>query len=246
MSTRLAALGDSTSCGEGVGLRVPARLTWPARLAAAASAELLALAVPGARLRDVRAGQLPRAVASGADVLTLLVGLNDVSRGGFDADRFTVDLLATVAELRGTGALVLVGRLPEPPLLRPLPAGLRTVVRSRTAAVNAAVDACAGGRVLVMDLPALAGLRQQWAWDVDRVHPNAAGHGLIAQAAAVVLRESGCRVADVAPMPPPPTPGRQQEARWLLRHGMPWLTRHLPQVVLPATAAVARSGRLCR
>jgi hypothetical protein len=55
MSGRIAALGDSTSCGEGVGLRVPSTGTWPARLAAATSGgELLPLSRPGARLQDLR------------------------------------------------------------------------------------------------------------------------------------------------------------------------------------------------
>lgn len=239
MTVRLVALGDSTSCGEGVGLRVPVELTWPVRLADAAGAQLLSLAVPGARLRDVRAVQLGRAVAAGPDVVTLLVGLNDVSRGGFDRTSFSAGLAATVRELRTTGALVVVARLPEPPLVSRLPAALRDAVRSSIGAVNAAADACAGERVHVLDLAGLRGLHQRSAWDVDRVHPGIAGHALIAEAAGSVLAAAGFPVRRPRPVRLPPVPARRREAWWLLRHGLPWLARHWPQVVLPAAAVTA-------
>lgn len=238
--TSIAALGDSISCGEGVGLRLPVAQTWPARLSAAAHTELLPLAQPGARLEDVWRDQLPGALDAGADVITLLIGLNDLSRGGFDRHRFADRLGELVVALRATGALVLLGRLHDASRVLPLPPALRDTVRARTAAVNAAADACAGPDVRLLDLAALPGLHSRRVWDVDRVHPNAAGHALIAGAAAKVLREAGCRIATVHPPRLPAPPGPWREAQWLLRHGLPWLGAHVPQVVVPALGAAVR------
>ncbi|CAN5291617.1 SGNH/GDSL hydrolase family protein [soil metagenome] len=241
MIARIASLEDSTSCGEGVGLRIPSGSTWPARLTAATpGAELLPLAAPGARLRDVRAQQLPQAVGAGADVFTLLIVLNDVSRSGFDHRSFTAELAEVVAALRDTGALVLLGRLHDATAVVPLPPWLRDTVRSRTAQLNEAVDTCVGGQVHLLDLTTVPGLRMRRAWDVDRVHPNVAGHALIAQAAARVLRAAGCRIGPVRQARMPDAPGPAREVQWLLRHGLPWLGSHLPQVVVPAVAASVR------
>lgn len=248
MTLRLVALGDSTSCGEGVGLRLPAELTWPALLAAAMpGSSLLPLAAPGARLRDVLATQVQRAAAHRPHVATLLIGLNDISRGGFDARSFAVDLRATLALLAPTEAVVLLGRLHDPARLLPLPPALKRTVQVRQAAVNAAVDAACAvgeGRVLALDLQDVAGLERRSAWEVDRLHPNRAGHALIAAAAADVLRSHGM---PVAPVPVPPTcrtPGRLDEAGWVVRSGLPWLAGHVPQVVLPAVSATLRPARL--
>ena len=225
MIARIASLGDSTSCGEGVGLRVPSGSTWPARLAAACpGSELIPLAAPGSRLRDLCTGQLEAALSADADVFTVLIGLNDVSRAGFDRRTFAADLAEVVVALRSTGGLVLLGRLHDVTAVLPLPPGLRDAVRARTAQVNEAVDACAGDRVHLMDLTAVA------------------GHALIAQAAARVLRQAGCRVGPVRQPRLPDAPGPAKEAWWLLRHGLPWFGSHLPQVVLPAVGATLRRG----
>jgi phosphatidylinositol alpha 1,6-mannosyltransferase len=246
VTTIIAALGDSISCGEGAGLRVPSGATWPARLAAATpGGELVPLAAPGARLVDVRRDQLEPALASGAQVITLLIGLNDLSRGDFDGRRFAADLAGVTAALRDTGAVLLLCRLHDATGVLPLPARVRDLVRARTAAVNQAVDTCSGGPVHLLDLAALPGLRMRRLWDVDRVHPNAAGHALIAEAAARALRRAGCRVGPIRRSAHPPSPGPLQEARWVLRHGLPWLAAHLPQVGLPALrAALPAAPRL--
>jgi hypothetical protein len=138
---------------------------------------------------------------------------------------------------------VLLGRLHDASTVLPLPPGLRDTVRERTAAVNAAVDACAGPDVRLVDLAAVAALRNRRAWDLDRVHPNAAGHALIAAAAAQVLREAGCRLEPVRLPRLPAAPGPWREAHWLVRHGLPWLGAHVPQVVAPAVSAAVRIGR---
>lgn len=235
MTVRLVALGDSTSCGEGVGVRTPRRATWPALLAAAVpDGELLSLAAPGARVRDVLAEQLAPAVAAAPDVVTLLVGLNDLSRAGFRPAAYAQDLQALVDGLAGTGAVVLLGRLHDACLQLPLPPALRRAVRRRTAQVNAAVDLAARSPLVrVLDLAAVPGLRHRPAWDVDRLHPSAAGHELIAAQAAEVLRSVGHLVRPTPSTAARPVPGVLREARWLLRDGLPWAVRHLPQRVLP-------------
>ena len=244
MTTRIVALGDSTSCGEGVGLHIPSGAIWPARLAAAIpGGELVPLARAGARLRDVRRCQLTAALDAGPDVVTLLIGLNDVSRAGFDAERFRAELTQVTGALRGTGALVVLGRLYDPTFVLPLPPALRTSVLDKVHAVNRAVGDCLDERVRLLDLPALAALRMRRMWDIDRVHPNAAGHALMAAAAARVLRAAGIAVGPVRQPPMPPAPGSVREAAWLVRHGLPWALTHLPQVVAPAVTATVRPDR---
>lgn len=244
MSLRVVSLGDSTSCGEGVGLSVDPARTWPARLAAALpGGELLPLATAGARVRDVRAQQLAVAVEARPHLATLLIGLNDVSRGGFCESAVAEDLRVVVHELRLSGATVLLGRLHDPCRHLPLPATLRAAVRGRVAVVNAAVDAAAasaaregtGGDVHVLDLARMPALGLRRAWAVDRVHPHDAAHALIAAEAARVLSDAGLPVDRVhAAGLPQHAPGVVQEVWWTARHGLPWLAAHARDVVLPA------------
>lgn len=239
----LATLGDSVSCGEGVGLRVPLERTWVGLLAAAMpGTEHLALAAPGARTHEVRRDQLPTAVLARPELATVATGLNDVTRAGFDAAQTYADLRHCVSRLLDTGAHVLVVRLHDPTRQLPLPPALRRAVQMRVTAVNAAVDAAAGARVPVLDLEQVPLLRTRAAWAVDRMHPSALGHAAIASAAAQVLRDGGWFVRPLQEPAPLPDPGRVAEVSWLVRHGLPWLASHGRQVGVPLLAMTARGG----
>ena len=156
---------------------------------------------------------------------------------------FAIDLHAVLDLLRPSGAHVRLGRLHDAAALVPLPARLRRVVQERTALVNAVVDAEAAadpGRVHLLDLASVPGLRHRRTWDVDRLHPNAAGHGLIAAAAVEAVAGLGLPVVRTTPAAVPSSPGLVAEATWLLRSGLPWLAGHVPSVVLPTLAATVR------
>ena len=241
---RLVALGDSLSCGEGVGLRVPVERTWVGLLAAALpGAELVPLAAPGARVQDVVRDQLPRALAAPGGLTTVLAGLNDVARGGFDADAVAGGLHRCADALAPAGDLLLV-RLHDPTAVLPLPHALRRAVQGRVAVVNAAVDeAAARTGAAVLDLGRVPGLTARGAWATDRLHPSATGHALVARAAAAVLRRTGARVRATAPPPDGAAPGTRAECAWLVAHGLPWLARHAGSVGVPLVTTTARGLR---
>lgn len=197
--------------------------------AALPDATLLPLARPGARVRDVRAQQLPAAVAAGGHLATVLIGLNDVSRGGFCPTAFGRDLRYVVDALRDVGTTVLLGRLHDPCRQLPLPGRLRNAVQRRIAEVNAAVDDVAerarargdGGDVHVLDLAAVPALRLRSAWAVDRLHPALVTHAVLAASAADLLREAGLPMsAPAVPLRPERSPSAAHEAWWLARHGV--------------------------
>jgi lysophospholipase L1-like esterase len=243
MSRVLLALGDSISCGEGVGVQLERGETWVGRLAAALGYELDLQARPGARVGDVRREQLVAAQGSDAGLVTVLVGLNDVIRGGFDAAAVQADLAALATELRAPGRTVLLMRLYDPTALLPLPRRLRLHLIGRVRAINAALDSAQGDGVWVVDLARIGALRRRGAWAVDRLHPGPAGHLAITAACADFLGERGFELC-AAPARPlvPPGPTRRAEGRWLVRHGMPWLARHLREVGAPLTAAIVGRG----
>lgn len=237
MTVRIVSLGDSISCGVGVGVRVPPERTWPALLAAGIpGAELTCLAAPGARLRELRAAQLGPAVAAEPHLATVLVGLNDVARGGFCPRAFSRDLTAVVQALRGVGATVLLGRPHDPCRLLPMLPPVRSAVRRRLAEVDRAVDGLAARPgVHVLDLETVPGLLERRSWDVDRLHPTAELHARIARTAAEVLLRAGFLLA-LPPLTalPAGAPSVVREALWAARHGAPWLAGHLRGVAATA------------
>lgn len=226
------SLGDSFSCGEGVGVRLDIRRTWAGLLAGAIGAHHDVLAVAGATTRQVRDGQLPVALRREPSWVTLLVGLNDAFRPGFDADATGADLRAMVAELRVRHHGVLVVRLHDPGAILPIPQQVRRALRNRTAAVNDAVESCAGPDVVIMDLAAIDVLRRRVAWAVDRLHPSEYGHAAIAAAAATAIAgpESLWPAAIVPLSVEAPAPTRLAECRWVARHGVPWVARRAGMV----------------
>ncbi len=255
----VVALGDSFSCGEGVGLDICPEQTWPALLCAALpGSRLVNLSRAGARVRDVRRHQLPTAIATEAQLATVMVGLNDVIRSGLSAEQLTADLQVLVKGLVDSGASVLIARWHDPGVVLRLPIGLRRALGARLTTVNNAVDAAvssaarrhSGTRVrdaYVLDLAGVPELADPGAWAVDGIHPSPAGHRAIARSAWQILASNDLaglpgRIqysdegADLLVMPPGAS--RSRRARWLCLRGLPWLAQHSGRVV-PAVVSMA-------
>jgi lysophospholipase L1-like esterase len=201
---------------------------------------LVRLAEPGARVRDVRAHQLPLVVD--ADIVTVLAGLNDIARAGFDAQTLRADLMAIVDELTAAGAHVVLGRLHDPTRMLPVPKTLADVVRRRVREVNTAVDTAAaahGGHVL--DLADVPALKTAGGWSADRIHPSRAGHQGMAAAAAEALAPWYDQLPAAVPPPrsAPRGPSRTARAWWAMRHGLPYLAGHLDDFGPPLLSALA-------
>jgi lysophospholipase L1-like esterase len=242
---RLVALGDSFSCGEGVGTTIDRASTWVALLARGLGYELDVLAMPGASVAEV-SRQLDGVRPQRGEIATLLVGLNDIVRAGFDLEQIRQDLARLVAELAATHDTVLVGRWHDPTELRPVPVPVPARLRDRMAArmhqVNDTITAAAALHgALLFDLDAIPQLRRREAWAVDRVHPSCYGHQAIAAAAASALAEVGY-VIPVGPELPPSPVRRIDECRWLVAHGGPWLVKRLRRVALPVATLAVRGG----
>lgn len=218
---RVVALGDSISCGEGVGVRVPLAATWPALLTARLpGAELTPLARPGAKTRDLVLEQLTPAIGARPQLATLLVGLNDVLRSS--SCEVEDDLEQVVSGLRSVGAVVLAVRLHDPLAQLRLPAPLCRALRRRVAVVNEALDRVAARHdAPLLDLADVPGLRHREAWAADRLHPGPAGHRAIAAAAGAVLG-----LGPSTPGLPDAGPGRLDEMAWVVRHGLPYAAVH--------------------
>lgn len=220
------ALGDSISCGEGVGVGVDIADAWVGVLARSLDAELDVLAVPGVRTSHVREVQLPAATARPATYASLLIGLNDMVAAKFDAAQVRDDLVTTVRELRRSGAAVVLARLHDPMALMPTPGWVRRRFTERVDVINSAVDEARAPGVHVIDLGRIPALRTRGAWSLDRVHPSLAGHRAIAAAAVAALTAEGMHVP--SPISAPVvlhTNSRLAEIRWLAQHGAPYLAK---------------------
>jgi lysophospholipase L1-like esterase len=230
--TRFAALGDSITegwCDPVVGDGEP-WFGWADRLAleidrmqraaGAPRLEFANLAVRGRRVRHVVADQIPAAIAMRADLVSVLVGGNDLSALRPDPDALAAELETGIAQLAASGATVLLATAYDPgfsPYLR--------LLRGRAAAFSAHVHAIAARhRCLVLDLWTIPGLADRGMWSDDRLHPSTRGHLALLDAACRALDLPAPVVAETPPVPRLPT------TVWFRRHALPWLVRRVRQV----------------
>lgn len=186
------------------------------------------LAVRSRTVPDVLDRQIPRALELGADLVTILIGGNDLAGPRPTTRRMSRRLADRlhpgVARLRAAGCevLLIAPFVPPNPFLRTLhrrAAGLAPEL--------ARVGAVTGARVL--DLTGEPGWLEPRMWSDDRVHLSSHGHRMLAYRVAAALGMPGAQELgelDVA-VHDEPIGEQLTTPRWVWRHVRPWLGRRL-------------------
>ena len=189
---RVVWLGDSTAAGVGASAAPEALPSQVEEGLGLPDASLAVLAVSGARVADVLAGQLPRVVGAHPDLVLISVGANDtVHLTGRGAFRHTYEQV--VRALPAGVPVVLLG-VPDMGAVPRFAQPLRAVSGWRGRNLDAEVRrvAVATGAVYA-DIAGPTGppFRHDPGryFAADDFHPNDAGYGLWAEAVLRVLRQ---------------------------------------------------------
>ncbi|MYW64913.1 SGNH/GDSL hydrolase family protein [Streptomyces sp. SID8379] len=257
---RFASLGDSLT--EGIGdLGSDGRWRgWAALLAEGLAPDQVGVefrnfAVIGAQTGDVLARQLPAALASAPDLVSVVVGVNDTLRRTFDIHAVAARLDTVYGAFGERGAVLLTACLPDPGALLGLPGALARPLARRQRAVNSVVHALSERhRAVHLHAADADWVADRALWSADRLHPGERGHRLLAARFHALLAASGTALGPAPGTEPQgPAPTRTASLRWLATVGTGWVARRctdlLPQLVALAADEVRHglrgtSGRL--
>jgi lysophospholipase L1-like esterase len=240
--TRYVALGDSIT--EGLCDAAPPHpsphlpaasswLGWADRLAAILDGdarlaghgfEFANLAVRGRRIGDVVADQVPRALSLRPDLVSVMIGGNDLMSPTADPDALAHRLDAGIRSLRAAGSAVLLANLFDPQFaffLKPF--------RGRAAVFNANIWSIArANEAVVLDVWGVREFQDGSMWASDRVHLSPRGHRLLAARAAHTLGVPYAEIAAGARAEPPTIASPDLPFRtWLRVYAIPWAGRRL-------------------
>ncbi|TRW82332.1 SGNH/GDSL hydrolase family protein [Mycolicibacterium sp. 018/SC-01/001] len=231
--TRYVALGDSQTEGLWDGDDTTGLRGFADRLAERLDGlhpglQYANLAVRGDQIRDVADVQLPAALAMGADLITLCIGMNDMTRPGTGFERALAQLDHVHRALAASGATVVTTTFPD--LARILPIG--RVLGRRVLTINGVIrSAAARHGFALVDLYRAPSMTQPDTWSPDRVHGSPRGHLLFAEAAAEALGLPGSShtwaTADPHARPPSLRSRTYSQLLWTQNMLMPWLWNHL-------------------
>ncbi|MFJ4670337.1 SGNH/GDSL hydrolase family protein [Kitasatospora purpeofusca] len=251
-AVRFVALGDSLT--EGIGDPIADGWRgWAALLARSLAppqtgVEFTNLARSGALTTDLTAEQLPAALALRPQFAAVVAGGNDTLRSGFDVERTTLALDTVLGRLTDSGAVVLTACLPDPGTLLRLPGPLARPLARRMRAVNTVVHALAVRHHAVhLHLAELPWTAERRLLSVDRLHPSAEGHHLIARGFHELLATTDHPLGPApAPAPAEPPPGTLADLWWMATRGTRWVLDRSTDLLpgLLALAAVEGCARL--
>jgi lysophospholipase L1-like esterase len=175
------ALGDSTVVGVGAS---SAQNGYVARLyqrlrTAYPRAQVTNLGVSGATAADVARGQLSQATALRPTLVTISVGPNDITQGA-DVQQYGVNLEIILADLKRSGAVVIMNLLPDLGISPRFSAQQKPIVGQATVVFNEVVERL--GRLYGVEVVDLYHTSQQEFpahpeyVSGDNYHPSDAGY----------------------------------------------------------------------
>ncbi|MEW2391466.1 SGNH/GDSL hydrolase family protein [Streptomyces venezuelae] len=253
---RYVAIGDSQTEGLGDGDEERGYRGWADRLA-----EILAaghpdftyanLAVRGRRTALIKAEQLGPALALKPDLVTVMAGMNDLVRPGYDAARVAADVEEMFTELTAAGAHVATVTFPDIGRVSPLARRALPRVLDLNARIRAAADRHG---VIVFDTFPHRITTDPRLWSRDRMHASPLGHARIAAGMADALGIEGHEswLSPLPPLAPVSVLGAvTAEARWFAGFMGPWMWRRVRgrssgdgrEAKRPALEAVTAAGR---
>jgi lysophospholipase L1-like esterase len=239
--TTFTALGDSITLGLGDPAPGGGWRGWAVFLAEGLpGGQLHNLATTGAQAADVERGQLPRALELRPDVASVVVGINDTLRRGFDPARVHDALAHVIGSLSAAGAVVLTMRLPDPGRMLGMPTALARPLAGRISELNQIMDQLAAQfGTLHFDAAEDSQVYDRCMWSVDRLHPSERGHRHIACRFHDQLAAQGHPVGPrPGTEPTSPAPTRRDELTWMATKGTKWVLRRCTDL-LPYLVAIA-------
>ncbi len=185
------------------------------------------LAIRGRLFERVVSEQLPATLAMKPDLISFAAGGNDMLRRKIDTAALMARFDEVVAELRATGADVLLFRFAD--VLAHLPG--QRLWAPRAAALNAHVGRVAEkyGAIMI-DLYGDDEFHNPLMWAEDRLHMSPAGHRRVAAHVLTALNVGVDEDWLIVPPRPAPTPwlaARGADLRWVQHHFTPWFKRRL-------------------
>ena len=185
------------------------------------------LAVRSRRIRDVLDHQIPKAIVLRADLVSVLIGANDLVKSGARPERLAVQLGEGIARLRETGADVLLVT-PFAPRRRYLSA-----LHGRIARFNAVMaEYAAQTGAILLDFSVDPACAEQRAWGEDRVHLSSHGHRRLSYRAAEALGLPGAGAIGALDLAMHDDETESEvtwipTGQWLWTHVRPWLGRRV-------------------
>ncbi|MBW4031681.1 MAG: glycosyltransferase [Acidobacteria bacterium] len=185
------------------------------------------LAVRSRTVGDVLDRQIPHAIALRADLVTLLIGANDLSRRGASPALIADRLGAGIRRLRDSGADVLV----VTPFIAPWP-GLRALNRLTVQLATELHRVAAETGAQLLDFTQDPDRVDERMWAADRVHLSAYGHRVLSYRAAAALGVPGASALGALDAlmhddAPETRIDRISTPAWIWTHVRPWAGRRL-------------------
>lgn len=185
------------------------------------------LAVRSRTVDDVLDRQIPHAIALRADLVTVLIGANDLALSGRHPERIADRLREGIVRLRRTGADVLI----VTPFVAPWP--LLRILNRRTIRLAAELRRTAEETgAMLLDFTQDPDRIDERMWAADRVHLSSYGHRVLSYRAAAALgvegaAELGALDALMHDDAPEARITRISTPAWMWTHVRPWAARRL-------------------
>ena len=229
---RIIALGDSSVFGVGDhGDAIPSvGAGWAGRLAHDLTAgNFINVAKNGARARHITQHQLSAAHAFRPDLALVCIGTNDVLRGDFSPEEIKDSLITVIETLSENNSVIILLGLPDPISTAPGPLALRKILSARVTLINKIyIELSERENVILVPTWDSKIAHERRMWHVDRMHPSAIGHQLIADLVRRKLalpRRSAKKLSTSINM------SKKFELYWLITNGAKWFAKRSVDLV---------------